>query len=150
VEWWLAGEGPDRRRLETVPLPSNLTVRFLGSVAYQDLPRVYAQAGVLVLPTLADEWGLVVNEAMAAGLPVLGSLYSQAVEEMVVDGENGWTFYPDQPARMDEALTRALDTEPEDLARMSAAARTRALQVGPEDVADRIVEAIEWVSRASC
>ena len=54
------------------------------------------KVGVLVFPTLADEWGLVVNEALAAGVPVLGSLYSQAVEELVRDGENGWTFRPDR------------------------------------------------------
>ena len=43
-------------------------------------------SGIFVLPTLADEWGLVVNEAMASGLPVLGSVYSQAAHELCGDG----------------------------------------------------------------
>lgn len=149
LEFWIAGEGPEREQAEREPKPQNLTVRFLGSVAYERLPQVYADAGVLVFPTLADEWGLVVNEAMAAGVPVLGSLYSQAVEEMVVDGENGWTFYPDHPGAMYEAITRVLDTPPDELARIGLAARARALEVTPSDVADRMAEAIEWVTRAS-
>jgi len=149
LQFWLAGDGPDRRRLEQLSIPSNLTLRFLGSVAYEQLPRVYGDAGVLVLPTLADEWGLVVNEAMAAGVPVLGSLYSQAVEEMVIDGVNGWTFYPDQPTSVERALARVLNTSSEELARIGAAAQTRAAQVTPADVADRMMEAIRWVTRAS-
>ena len=149
LEFVIAGEGPDRGQVERLPMPSNLTVRLLGSVAYERLPRVYAGAGMLVLPTLADEWGLVVNEAMAAGVPVLGSLYSQAVQEMVVDGANGWTFYPDRPDTIDAALSRALDSPPDDLARIGLAAKARGRQIGPSEMADRMAEAIEWVSRAS-
>ena len=56
------------------------------------MAEVYAKASLFAFPTLADEWGVVVNEAMAAGLPVLGSIYSQAVEELVEDGVSGWVF----------------------------------------------------------
>jgi glycosyltransferase involved in cell wall biosynthesis len=85
----LVGDGPEAVRLARVPLPGNVTVRCSGTVAYEQITGAYARAGLFVFPTLAYEWGLVVNEAMAAGLPVLGSVYSQAVEELVRDGVSG-------------------------------------------------------------
>jgi glycosyltransferase involved in cell wall biosynthesis len=110
---------------------------------------VYADAGILAFPTLADEWGLVVNEAMAAGLPVLGSLYGQSVEELVTDGETGWTFRPDHVDEFDAALGRALATPAAELDRMRAVARGRAARLTPEFVAGRICEGIEQVTGAA-
>ena len=112
------------------------------------LKDVYADAGILAFPTLADEWGLVVNEAMAAGLPVLGSLYGQSVEELVTEGETGWTFRPDFPDEFDSALGRALATPPAELDRMRAAARERAARVTPQSVAASICSGIEHVTGA--
>ena len=102
---------------------------------------------MLVLPTLADEWGVVVNEAMSAGLPVLGSVYSQAVEELVEDGHTGWTFAPDRPESLDAALTSALRTSSTDLARMGEAARQRAASLAPLHVAEAIAQAVSSFER---
>jgi hypothetical protein len=100
----------------------------------------------LAFPTLADEWGLVVNEAMAAGLPVLGSLYSQAVEELVQDRINGWTFHPDHLEEAGHAIDRALTTNSEDLMNMCLAARTRALEITTMTMANQFIRAIELVN----
>jgi glycosyltransferase involved in cell wall biosynthesis len=105
------------------------------------------QADIFVLPTFEDEWGVVVNEAMTAARPVLGSVYSQAVEELVVDGMTGWRFRPDCPSELDAVLTRVLDTPSEELLRIGAAARERALQLAPAIVADRIADIIRRVRR---
>ena len=145
LEFWLVGDGPLRTNLEQLVLPPNISLRFLGNVAYKDLSQIYAQAGILVFPTLADEWGLVVNEAMATGLPVLGSIYSQAVEELVVDGVTGWTFHPDQVDEMYMALDRALSTPIEELDRMRATERDRIQHLTPEFVAERLLQAIRYV-----
>ncbi|GAA0598918.1 glycosyltransferase family 4 protein [Craurococcus roseus] len=145
LEMWWAGRGDLQRTLEALDLPPNLTQRFLGSLPYSDLPPVYAQCDILVFPTLADEWGLVVNEAMAAGLPVLGSVYSQAVEELVTDGETGWIFDPLSAASEDAALERALRTAPDSIAAMGATSRVRVAALTPAAVADRIVRAMTAV-----
>jgi len=144
LEFWAVGDGPLRGTLEQLAYPPNLSTRFWGHVAYQDLPQVYAQGSILVFPTLADEWGLVVNEAMAAGLLVLGSLYSQAVEELVREGENGWLFRPDSSEEAYAALDRALNTSPALLQEMRANARRTAQTISLDVVADRILRAIEW------
>jgi glycosyltransferase involved in cell wall biosynthesis len=145
VEVFIAGDGPERKQIESNPRGQNLTVRLLGNVPYPDLPRVYEQGGALAFPTLADEWGLVVNEAMAAGLPVLGSLYSQAVEDLVLDGENGWVFHPDQPEEVYMKLDRFFSTSEHDLNCIRSRARETALQFTPERMADGIVNAIRFV-----
>lgn len=147
VELQIAGDGEQRRQLEALPLPANVVVKFLGNQDYAQLKTIYAACGILVFPTLADEWGLVVNEAMAAGVPVLGSRYGQSVEELVTDGETGWTFRPDHPAELDAAVGRALATSVHELDRMRVACRARAALLTPEAVADRICEGIESVTR---
>ena len=99
----------------------------------------------MVFPTLADTWGLVVNEAMAMGLPVLGSIKSQAVTELIEDGVNGWWFDPTSPRDMDRAVDRALQASGETLARMAERAAARARQLTPEVVAGRFEDAIRRV-----
>ncbi|HZQ51633.1 MAG TPA: glycosyltransferase family 4 protein [Bryobacteraceae bacterium] len=142
VEFVLAGDGPLRNQIERLEKPSNIEVSFAGAVQYEDLPRVYTDAGVFVLPSLADSWGVVVNEAMAAGLPVLGSVYAQAVSEMVKDGENGWVFRADDPDEIYDAIDRTLNTSPERLQRMRHCARTRALQFTPDHLACAVENAV--------
>ena len=107
-ELWLVGDGPLRNVLQRRQMPPNVKISFFGNVPYLDLAPYYANCGIFVFPSLTDTWGLVVNEALAAGLPVLGSLYSQAVEELVQDGVNGWTFHPDRQKEFRDGLERAL------------------------------------------
>ena len=149
IELWILGEGPSRGELETVPLANNVLVKFLGSKPNSEVPKVFEQCGILVFPTLSDEWGLVVNEAMAAGLPVLGSRYSEAVEEMVEPGVTGWKFRTDHADEMDGAIDQAMRVSDEQLDLMRRAARERAASFAPDKVADRVVSAVRFVSRAA-
>jgi glycosyltransferase involved in cell wall biosynthesis len=73
---------------------------------------------------------------------VLGSRFSQAVEELVEDGVNGWSFRPDQPEEMDATLERALNTSEAALQQMRVAARSRVAHLTPEFAANRMLEAI--------
>jgi len=144
LELWLAGHGPLRSTLESMLTASNLRLRMVGAYPYHRLPELYAQADALVFPTMADEWGVVVTEAMAVGIPVLGSLYSQAVEELVEDGVNGWIFRPDRGEETFDALDRALHTSPEVLRSMGRVARSKALELTPDAVVDNLMEAIRF------
>jgi glycosyltransferase involved in cell wall biosynthesis len=142
AEFTIAGEGPIRRQLEEATVPKNLSLTFPGSIPYQHLPSYYAQAGIFVFPTLGDEWGLVVNEAMAAGLPVLGSIHSQAVEELVEDGKNGWRFTPDDPQSVSGALDDIFRISSADLEAMRRNARETAVQLDPETIGGEFAAAI--------
>jgi glycosyltransferase involved in cell wall biosynthesis len=145
IEFIFAGDGPLRERLTRFVLPPNVQLSFTGNLAYDELPRVYANADIFVLPTLADTWGVVVNEAMASGLPVLGSSYAQAVSELVEEGKSGWTFRPDTPDEVLAAMDRALTTSRSEWQRIGEHARQTALRLTPEYAAGLIARAI-----ASC
>ncbi|MGH7459965.1 MAG: glycosyltransferase, partial [Longimicrobiales bacterium] len=77
-----------------------------------------------------------------SGVPVLGSIYSQAVDELVRDGENGWLIDPLDPGDLAAGLARALSTGRTGLERMRAAARSSAGAVRHQDVADRFAESL--------
>jgi glycosyltransferase involved in cell wall biosynthesis len=145
-ELWIAGDGPLRRRLERQAAELGVRARFLGFVAYEELPRIYGSAGIHVFPSRSDEWGLVVNEAMAAGMPVVGSVRSQAVAELVQEGVTGWAYEPDRPGAAGQALEAAFACGAGDLERMRAAARAAALAISPDFVAGRLVEAVTRVA----
>jgi len=142
-ELLVAGWGPEKAALLVYPLPSNLTITWLDQVAYHDLPKVYAQADVFFLPSLADEWAMVVNEAMACEVPVLGSVYAQAVSEIVVDGQHGWTFDPTNETSARDALRRMLRTPTAELHAMGRAARALALINSDEREARMIAEVVQ-------
>ena len=135
----VVGDGPMRASLQQRTLPGNVSVRWVGAVAYEELPQWFRIGTVFAFPTLGDEWGVVVNEAMAAGLAVLGSRYSQAVEELVRDGVNGWIFQPDSTASMVAALERVYATPTPELTRMREQARATARQLEPYAAATKIV-----------
>lgn len=145
----VAGEGDRRAAIEAIDRPSNLRLELQGQMPYADLPRVYADADVFVMPSLGDTWGLVINEAMASGLPVIGSSQTQAVVEMVRDGVEGWVFSVEQPQSVGAAIRRMLDTPRERLAAMGSDARRAALALSPDHVASLVVEACRRARTAS-
>jgi glycosyltransferase involved in cell wall biosynthesis len=142
VEFHLCGEGSERPGIEAFPLPPNLSLRLLGNASYAEMPARYAAADAMVLPTFADEWGLVVNEALASGLPVLGSVYSSAVEDLVEEGVNGWRFRVDDLEEMYRAIDRCLLTPECVLRKMRTRAREASLRISPEYVVDRMMAAV--------
>lgn len=69
----IAGAGPEAGRLQSLAMSFGLEIRLLGFLEGVDLARAYAAADVFVLPSRSEAWGLVINEAMSAGLPVVVS-----------------------------------------------------------------------------
>lgn len=89
----IAGEGPGRGECERLARERNLPATFAGFLNQSRLPDAYAAADVLVLPSDAGEtWGLVVNEAMASGRPVVVSRAAGCCADLVVEGETGHSF----------------------------------------------------------
>lgn len=89
----LVGSGPEEEGLRSTVHELELqAVRFLGWVDYDRLSHYYAAADVFVMPTLEDNWSMVVPEAMACGLPVLTSHYNGCWPELVHTDVNGWVF----------------------------------------------------------
>jgi len=87
------GEGEQRQPLEELAREMRLEgVRFLGFKNQTELPAYYDLCDVFVLPSVAEPWGLVVNEAMNAGKAVIVSDQVGCGPDLVRNGENGYTF----------------------------------------------------------
>lgn len=70
----------------------NPSIYFEGHVEYDNIYKYYAIADVYILPTIEDNWSLVIPEAMSCGLPVATSIYNGCHSELIKDGINGFTF----------------------------------------------------------
>ena len=90
----LVGDGPQRQALESyVGTHALNNIRFTGAIDYDQLAPIYRSAHVFIIPTLEDNWSLVVPEAMACSLPVICSRYNGCWPELI-QPENGWVFDP--------------------------------------------------------
>ena len=90
----LVGDGSQREEAEEYIKSHNLdNVVLAGRVNYDELGPYYRVADCFIIPTLEDNWSLVVPEAMAAGLPIACSVYNGCHPELVTKS-NGWTFDP--------------------------------------------------------
>lgn len=103
----IAGDGPLREKLQ---LEAGTRVRFAGWVANDRLPQLIRQARVVVVPSLFEPQGVVVLEAMACGVPVIGSDIG-GIPEMIDDGTTGWLVPPNNPAALAQAMHTALSDE---------------------------------------
>jgi glycosyltransferase involved in cell wall biosynthesis len=104
---FLLGDGPERAQLSgRIPPPLRERVIFLGFRNPQDLPSIFAAADVFVLPSRHDGWGLVVNEALGAGLPIIASDCVGAAHDIVQHGVNGFVTPAEDPGALAEAMTR--------------------------------------------
>lgn len=101
----LLGDGDGRADLERLAGPESEGVVFAGFQQADVLPAYYGLAGAFVHPATLDQWALVINEAAAAGLPLVVSDGTGAAPDLVDEGSNGFTF----PAADEAALARALD-----------------------------------------
>lgn len=101
----LIGSGPLESELKQMVRTNAIPgTRFVGWVCYEELPSYYARASCFILPSTSDTWGLVVNEAMASGLPVLVSQNCGCVPELCRSNENGFSFDPESTDEMTRCL----------------------------------------------
>jgi len=140
----ILGSGSEKLAVEAAlaALPPSIEAKILDPLPYDAMAGLYAQYGVLVLPSLFEEWGLVVNEAMASGAIVLGSKNAQAVEELVEDGVTGFTFDPYLKNSSHVALSRLSDATPKELDQIRRSAQARITVVTPREMAVGMLNSI--------
>jgi glycosyltransferase involved in cell wall biosynthesis len=141
----MAGGGPLQSACEQSARKQGVPVTFTGFLNQSKLPDAYAAADALVLPSDAGEtWGLVVNEAMACGLPAIVSDHVGCQADLVQSEHTGFVF----PFADTAALGRAMRRMASDGAarrRMGANARERVADYSYERVVAGIVEALNHV-----
>jgi len=121
-DWKLCiiGDGPLYETLHQLIKQLELKhVTVKGAISYPLLPEYLHRAEALILPSLSETWGLVVNEAMAAGLPVLLSDKVNAAESLLKDGINGYVFNPNKIEDIRGAINKFIKLEAPEKFRMS-------------------------------
>ena len=109
----IVGDGPERERLRQLIILNNLENRvvFFGSATHAELPRMYGEADVVVVPSVQDRSGdrdglpNVVLEAMASGRAVVASDVG-GIASAIADSENGLLVPPGDPVALGDAIRR--------------------------------------------
>jgi glycosyltransferase involved in cell wall biosynthesis len=141
-------EAEVRARASSLP-----NVEIVGYLDQAELPEQLARSRCLVLPSISTDidrepWGLVINEAMHAGRPVVATdAVGAAVGGLVRDGVNGYVVAERDAPSMSRALRRLI-TEPEQAARMGAQARADAAKFTHGRMADAFMAAVEYAIRS--
>ncbi len=139
----LVGEGPMRSELEAYVRQHKLPgVVFTGGVAWHQVPAYLAEADILILPSLSEPWGLVVNEAMVCGMPVIVSERCGCTGDLVKNGINGFTFDPYTVESLSEAM-RYYARHPEAVAAHGEASRRLIAPFTPAAAAAAMVDSFE-------
>ncbi len=103
----IAGQGEEELTLKRIAKDNNIpNVLFTGQRNQFELSELYSVADVFIFPSLVDVWGMVVNEAMCNGLPVLASKYAGASQELITSKEYGELIDPLNTASLTKTLNK--------------------------------------------
>ncbi|AKD56927.1 glycosyltransferase [Spirosoma radiotolerans] len=142
----LLGEGPDHdslnKQINTLHLADQ--VKLIPSRPWYQVPDVLALSDVLVLPSVSEPWGLVVNEAMACGLPVIVSDRCGCASDLVREGENGFVFDPQNQHQLTALLLRFMNGKV-DQTNMQEASKKIIAPYSPQAVASDMLDGIRKI-----
>jgi glycosyltransferase involved in cell wall biosynthesis len=124
--------------------PDLLEATFNGFAKQHDLPGLYRSARLFIFPTLWDPWGVVANEACAAGLPILVSPHAGVAGELVLDGQNGFICDLDVNLWADRAIL--LLTQPDIYRKFSDRSRSLVSKYTFDDASSGIVTACRFAA----
>lgn len=118
VDYYIVGDKPSEEYLEIVQRKKLNNVHFVDFQVKEELKKYYKACDIFVFPTRHDVWGLVINEAMANGMPILSTDQCTAALHFIQNGENGYIYKVDDADDYIEKL-EMMCSNPEALDRMS-------------------------------
>lgn len=141
----LCGDGQLRSQIEKciIELSIENSVHLPGFLQQDELLPYFAHAACFIHASIQEQWGLVVNEAMAASLPVLVSNRCGCFEDLVIEGINGFGFDPENPQQLTELMLKMSSREV-DLQKMSLAALEHIQKFSPNYFAQNLMQAVEY------
>lgn len=140
----ICGNGPQLQLIREAVVNSELNghVHLPGFLPYLEMPAWYGMARAFVHPALQEQWGLVVNEACASGLPVIVSKTVGARYDLVEDGKNGFLIDPTSIDDMAEKFTLVHGSSEETIRRMGNYSRKLAGKLAPERFGEGVLSAV--------
>jgi len=141
----VVGDGSQKQELQAFCEAHQLSdrIQWAGRVSYDEIGSYFQQADVFVFPTLEDTWGVVTLEAMLLGKPILCSK-GAGTSELVVPGENGYVFPPDDANELADLMQKFLD-HPELIPTMGARSQQIMAQYTPEAAAECLSQVTKLV-----
>ncbi|MBI2835272.1 MAG: glycosyltransferase family 4 protein [Acidobacteria bacterium] len=146
LAWRLAGRGPLEEGLQALAASVEAPIEFAGFVPHGGMPGFYTGLDLYWQPSVSEAWGLSINEAMAAGLPVLASNRCGCADDLV-RADNGWTHGP-SVEELEEGL-RAAIARRESWRDMGRRSRDRIAAWGPERFAAGLLDAVQLAQGAA-
>ena len=145
----IIGEGDEglKTAMREIFEKTGVEYEFAGFIPHEALPDYYAQARLLLLPTSADCWGVVINEAMLAGTPVITTEMTAAAGELVLDGQNGYVLPLDEEAWI-QAVVKIL-RDPEEWERFSTNGQGKVREFNYDNAAAGILSAFKYLETNS-
>ncbi len=138
----LVGEGKDQVKYKTFCQKHNLkNVFFEGFKQQEELSFYYGLADLFVLPSTQEEWGLVLNEAAASGLPLIATEASGAAFDLIDEGKNGFRVPVRDAQALRDAILKVL-SDVELKKSMGAYSRKKVEEFSPQKCAEGIIQAI--------
>lgn len=143
----LCGDGILRGEIEAKIEELNLqdVVHLPGFLQQAELLPYFSHASCFIHASTIEQWGLVVNEAMAAGLPVIISHRCGCFEDLVIDGINGFGFDPENSQQLAELMV-TIGSGKVDLHAMGQAALQHIQKFSPDYFADGLMQAVEYAT----
>lgn len=144
IALWIMGSGPLEKELKEDALRKDLrNVKFLGFRNEIEKWIYYLASDVFVLPTREDVWGLVVNEAMLCGLPVICSKYAGCCKDLIGNEKTGFVIDPNDTESFAHVLRKVI-TNGGLRGAMSERAREKACEYSIEESAKGFLRAISF------
>lgn len=147
----LVGDGPEHESLVEFSKQNDLkTVTFLPFKSQDELKNIYQKADYFILPSRHGEtWGLVVNEAMVSGLPVIVSDQVGCASTLVKDGVNGYTFSPNDVYELADLLIKMDELGAKERREMGERSKEIINDWGLDRFCQGAYDAIQFVSGSS-
>jgi glycosyltransferase involved in cell wall biosynthesis len=143
----MVGDGELRPICEAFVQEHDLPVQFIGFLNQAEIVAAYVAADCLVLPSDAGEtWGLVVNEAMACGLPAIASNQVGCHADLITPGQTGWIYPMGQIAQLGDRLTTAIALGSAGLTAMGKNAKNKVMaEYNYQRVVAGIMQALSYI-----
>jgi glycosyltransferase involved in cell wall biosynthesis len=141
----LCGDGELKEQIEAKITQLSLqdVVHLPGFLQQEQLLPYFAHASCFVHASTTEQWGLVVNEAMAAGLPVIVSERCGCFEDLVVEGVNGFGFNPENKAQLTQLMSK-ISSKNINLQNMGQASLEHIQKYSPDYFATGLKQAVEY------
>ncbi|MCP4351393.1 MAG: glycosyltransferase family 4 protein [Desulfobacterales bacterium] len=142
----MAGDGELRDECELFARDNNLPVRFSGFLNQSKIPEAYTAADCLVLCSDAREtWGLVVNEAMACGLPAIVSCETGCMPDLIIEGKTGYSYKCGDISTLSDHML-CLINDPDHVRSLSMEASRHIRNYNVQNVAEIIIQVLHDIS----